>query len=61
MCSTIKQLINLAYSQLLKSKIDSALLDIQILLSKAIDKDRSFVICNPEFIVTKSQEEVFRR
>ncbi len=39
--------INEANIQLKKNKIRSSLLDIEILMAKAIDRDRKFIIINP--------------
>ncbi|MBT4989470.1 MAG: peptide chain release factor N(5)-glutamine methyltransferase [Rickettsiales bacterium] len=59
MDQNIKFLIHSASSKLKTICSNSYTLDIQILLGHALDKDRSFVICNPEFIPNPKQAQKF--
>ena len=40
--------IKIATTDLNKNKIDSSILDTEILMSKVINRDRGFVILNPK-------------
>ncbi len=51
----IKNLVLKASKELKANKIDTFAIDSQILLGHVLNKDRSFVICNPEFIVNQEQ------
>ena len=59
MQSTIKNIILKASKELKANDIDTFAIDSQILLGHALNKDRSFVICNPEFIVNQKQLLLF--
>ncbi|MDC0857377.1 peptide chain release factor N(5)-glutamine methyltransferase [Rickettsiales bacterium] len=56
---TIKNIILKASKELKANRIDTFAIDSQILLGHAINKDRSFVICNPEFAVNPEQMIIF--
>ena len=47
-------IINSAYQDLKKSNIKSALIDSEILLSQAINKNREFIILNSNYNVSDS-------
>ncbi len=49
-----------AYRELKKKKIDSALLDSELLLSKVIRKDRKFILLNPDKKLNQSDQESFK-
>ena len=49
-----------AYRELQKKKIDSALLDSELLLSKVIRKDRKFILLNPDKKLNQSDQESFK-
>ena len=59
MQSTIKNIILKASKELKANDIDTFTIDSQILLGHALNKDRSFVICNPEFLVNQKQLLLF--
>ncbi|MBT4921834.1 MAG: peptide chain release factor N(5)-glutamine methyltransferase [Rickettsiales bacterium] len=61
MSQKIKFLIESASIILKASTIDSSLLDSQLLLGHSLDKNRSFVICNPEFIPSTEQVNRFNK
>ena len=52
--------INDAYKKLKKNNIKSALLDSEILLSKAINKSREFIILNSKFNINKKDYYYFK-
>jgi len=52
--------INDAYKKLKKNNIKSALLDSEILLSKAINKSREFIILNSKFNINKKDYHYFK-
>ena len=49
-----------AFKELKKNKINSALLDSELLLSKVIKKDRKFIILNPDKELNDSTQESFK-
>ena len=52
--------INRAYDELKKNDIKSALLDSELLLSKAINKSREFIILNTKHIVNEKDYGCFQ-
>jgi len=52
--------INSAYQKLKKNNIKSALLDSEILLSKAINKSREFIILNSKYNINKKDYYYFQ-
>lgn len=57
----IKNLIQSASKMLKVAGIDTYLLDSQLLLGHALNKDRSFIICNPQFEPNIDQVELFHK
>ena len=57
----INNLIKSANKQLKAKNIESSLIDSQILLAFTINMDRNFIICNPEFLIEKKQQEKFNQ
>ncbi len=53
--------INNAFQELKKNKIKSALLDSEILLSKAINKSREFVILNSQHHINEKENYYFQK
>ena len=53
--------INKAYKELKKNNIGSALLDSELLLSKAIDKDREFIILNSRKEINEKDYLYFKK
>ena len=56
----IEVAIKNASKELKKNKINSALLDSELLLSKVIKKDRKFIILNPDKELDKSTQDSFK-
>jgi release factor glutamine methyltransferase len=57
----VETAINKAYLELKKNKIKTPLLDSEILLSKAINKDRKFIILNLDKEVEENNYIVFKK
>ena len=55
----IKNLLNYGYKELSKSNIKSAILDCEVLLSKAIDQNREYVILNEKKNLNKKSKNLF--
>lgn len=53
----INELLKYGYEILKDKKIDSYVLDVQLLLGKAINKDRLFIFINGNYEVTKEEAE----
>ncbi len=56
----IQSLLNYSNKKLKQNLITSAMLDGEILLQKAIKKDRKFLILNPEKNIKKSKVQLFK-
>ncbi len=59
--STIKSLLAAGYERLKKAGIESYQIDSQILLSKALDRDRIFILTHRELTVEAEAAEEFMR
>ena len=53
--------IKIATTDLNKNKIDSSILDTEILMSKVINRDRGFVILNPKEDIKENNYSYFRK
>ena len=57
----IGEVLLISYEILKKVKIDSYLLDSQLLLSKVLNKDKLFIILNRDYKLSREQENEFLR
>ena len=57
----IDKAIKIASKELNISEIKSSLLDAEILLSKAINKDRKFIILNSDKEINNQEYEYFKK
>lgn len=57
----IKEILLVAYEVLKKVKIESYLLDSQLLLGKVLNKDKLFIMLNRDFNLNEEQENEFLR
>lgn len=57
---TIGYLITMGIEALKKENIESYILDAQLLLAKAIDKDRLFVMLNRDKVIEENQAQIYK-